>query len=127
MPAIDLGVWHGVLAGAAGGPHHRLDGNRAVSFHTALRIPILHLSDDAVRRVHACGRRGFGSNGALYGTTTGGGAFSTGTIFELAPPVAASIVWTETVLYDTHDVGPAYTNFPQAPYAGLTIGKQGTL
>jgi uncharacterized repeat protein (TIGR03803 family) len=66
-------------------------------------------------------------NGALYGTTTGGGAFSTGTIFELAPPVAASIVWTETVLYDTHDVGPAYTNFPQAPYAGLTIGKQGTL
>jgi uncharacterized repeat protein (TIGR03803 family) len=53
----------------------------------------------------------FGPNGALYGTTTGGGAFSTGTIFELAPPVAASIVWAETVLYDTHDVRPAYTNF----------------
>jgi uncharacterized repeat protein (TIGR03803 family) len=67
----------------------------------------------------------FGPNGALYGTTVGGGAFSTGTIFELAPPVAPSVVWTETVLYDVHYVGPAYTSFPQAPYAGLTIGKQG--
>jgi len=69
----------------------------------------------------------FGPHGSLYGTTVWGGPFSTGTIFELAPPVAPSTTWTESVLYDIHYVGPAYTSFPTSPYSGLTVGKQGKL
>jgi len=71
----------------------------------------------------------FGPNGALYGTTEAGGAFSTGTIFELAPPAAPGGAWTETMLYDTSFYAPTggYTNFPSSPFASLTVGKKGTL
>ena len=41
----------------------------------------------------------FGSAGALYGVTAGGGPGGSGTIFELAPPSTAGGAWTETVLY----------------------------
>ena len=37
--------------------------------------------------------------GALYGTTSGGGATRHGTVFKLAPPAKYQTVWTETVLY----------------------------
>jgi hypothetical protein len=41
--------------------------------------------------------------GALYGTTTGGGTgdggFGFGTVFKLTPPAKGQTVWTETVLY----------------------------
>lgn len=69
----------------------------------------------------------FGAGGALYGTTSYGGAFSTGTIFELAPPATAGGSWTETVLYDTafDATTGGYTNFPQSPLAGLIAGKKG--
>jgi hypothetical protein len=71
----------------------------------------------------------FGPNGALYGTTAYGGAFATGTIFELAPPASPGGAWTETVLYDVSFYAPtgAYTSFPQNPFAGLTVGKKGVL
>jgi len=71
----------------------------------------------------------FGPNGALYGTTEAGGAFSTGTIFEVAPPAAPGGAWIETMLYDTSFYAPTggYTNFPSSPYASLTVGKKGTL
>ena len=35
--------------------------------------------------------------GALYGTTTGGG--TGGTVFKLTPPAKGQTAWTETVLY----------------------------
>jgi uncharacterized repeat protein (TIGR03803 family) len=41
----------------------------------------------------------FGSTGALYGATVGGGPGGSGTIFEMAPPSTAGDAWTETVLY----------------------------
>ncbi len=41
----------------------------------------------------------FDQTGALFGTTTKGGAFGQGTIFKLTPPVAVGSPWTETVLY----------------------------
>jgi uncharacterized repeat protein (TIGR03803 family) len=71
----------------------------------------------------------FGPNGSLYGTTASGGAFGTGTIFELAPPASAGGAWTETVLYDeSFDAATGgYTSFPQSPFAGLTVGKKGEL
>ena len=37
--------------------------------------------------------------GALYGTTTGGGTVNNGTVFKLTPPAKGQTVWTETVLY----------------------------
>jgi uncharacterized repeat protein (TIGR03803 family) len=37
--------------------------------------------------------------GALYGTTSGGGATGHGTVFKLTPPPKYQTVWTETVLY----------------------------
>jgi uncharacterized repeat protein (TIGR03803 family) len=37
--------------------------------------------------------------GTLYGTTSGGGAHSCGTVFALTPPVAGKTAWTERVLY----------------------------
>ena len=37
--------------------------------------------------------------GALYGTTSGGGAAGLGTVFKLTPPAKYQTVWTETVLY----------------------------
>jgi hypothetical protein len=47
----------------------------------------------------------------------------------LAPPAAPGGAWTETVLYDTSFYAPTggYTNFPTAPFAGLTVGKKGTV
>jgi uncharacterized repeat protein (TIGR03803 family) len=41
----------------------------------------------------------FGANGALYGTTSAGGASGAGIVFSLAPPLTPGGIWTETVLY----------------------------
>jgi uncharacterized repeat protein (TIGR03803 family) len=41
----------------------------------------------------------FDAKGALYGTTSSGGAFSLGTVFKLTPPATTGGVWTETVLH----------------------------
>lgn len=54
----------------------------------------------------------FGNNGALYGTTDGGGSGNNGgTVFELAPPATAGGVWSETVLYSL----PGGTDAPHTP------------
>lgn len=39
------------------------------------------------------------TRGNLYGTTSGDGAYSYGTVFELSPPSSPGAAWTETVLY----------------------------
>ena len=39
------------------------------------------------------------TQGALYGTTGGGGAAGRGTVFKLMPPAKGQAAWTETVLY----------------------------
>jgi len=71
----------------------------------------------------------FGPHGALYGATSYGGPFATGTIFELAPPAAPGGTWTESVLYEIEfDAATGgYTSFPSTPLAGLTVGKNGVL
>jgi uncharacterized repeat protein (TIGR03803 family) len=40
-----------------------------------------------------------GPNGVFYGTTSGGGASGSGTVFQLTPPATQGGAWTETVLY----------------------------
>jgi len=45
------------------------------------------------------GRLPFDNNGALYGTTAGGGTAYNGTVYQLAPPAEQGGAWTENVLY----------------------------
>jgi uncharacterized repeat protein (TIGR03803 family) len=58
--------------------------------------------------------------GNLYGTTSQGGAYNAGTVFELTPGTNGT--WRETVLYSfTNAADGAY------PYAGLVFDKAGNL
>jgi uncharacterized repeat protein (TIGR03803 family) len=61
----------------------------------------------------------FDGAGNLYGTTTQGGDFNAGTVFELSPSGGA---WTKTVLY-------SFTGFADGlnPYGGVAIDAQGNL
>jgi uncharacterized repeat protein (TIGR03803 family) len=63
----------------------------------------------------------FDEYGALYGTTSEGGA-GYGTVFKLTPPAASGGPWTETVLY-------AFAGGIDGshPAAGLIFDKQGAL
>ena len=45
------------------------------------------------------GRLASDSNGALYGTTAGGGTNYNGTVYQLVPPAVKGGSWTENVLY----------------------------
>jgi hypothetical protein len=66
----------------------------------------------------------FGSNGALYGTTEGGGSGNNGgTDFELAPPATPGGVWTESVLYSF----PGGIDAPHMPFGGVLMGPSGAL
>jgi uncharacterized repeat protein (TIGR03803 family) len=67
----------------------------------------------------------FDSEGALYGTTVGGGTKNGGgTVFKLTPPAARQTLWTETILFNFNNfVG---TN-PRAPNAGLILDSEGAL
>lgn len=62
------------------------------------------------------GRVVFGPDGALYGTTDGGGIANNGTVFRLTPPAtfcpSVQCPWTETVLYAF--TGGSDGAFPQA-------------
>ena len=62
------------------------------------------------------------SNGALYGTTSGGIGTATGTVFSLSPPSTKGGPWTEKVLYRFGD-GADGGN----PHGGLLIAKSGSL
>jgi len=64
----------------------------------------------------------FASKSARYGTTAAGGTANAGTVFELAPPVAAGGQWTETVLHEFGASGDG-----KYPLAGLVSGASGEL
>jgi uncharacterized repeat protein (TIGR03803 family) len=63
-----------------------------------------------------------GGDGTLYGTTSSGGAFEEGTIFQLAPPSSTGGIWAETVLY-SFDIGTGDAESPN----GVTLGPDGAL
>jgi len=64
-----------------------------------------------------------GQNGALYGTTVGGGSANLGTVFKLTPPATSGGPWTETVLHSfTGQNGDGAT-----PLAALVLGPSGVL
>ena len=67
-------------------------------------------------------------NGALYGTTIGGGGSTNcpsgcGTVFKLTPPGTGETQWTESVLYSFQ----GSSSDGAFPYAGLIFGKDGAL
>jgi len=63
-----------------------------------------------------------GPQGQLYGTTLYGGAYTYGTVYELAPPGSQGGAWAETVLHSFGDQnGDVY------PAAGLAMGPGGAL
>ena len=62
------------------------------------------------------------ASGALYGTTSGGGVFSRGTVFKLTPPASGETHWTARVLHAFRGgaVGAK-------PSAGLIMDASGAL
>jgi uncharacterized repeat protein (TIGR03803 family) len=62
------------------------------------------------------------AHGNLYGTTSGGGGYYNGTVFELSPNGSGG--WTETVLYSFN---PGNGTDGASPYAGLIFDAQGNL
>ena len=74
----------------------------------------------------------FGKDGAIYGTTAGGGTHSSlnssigdGTVFKLTPPTAGQTAWTETVLHDF--CSQANCSDGELPFASLIFEKDGAL
>jgi uncharacterized repeat protein (TIGR03803 family) len=67
-----------------------------------------------------------GADGALYGTTSGGGSFKCGggcgTVFKLTPPAAGQTAWTESVIYAFAGRG---SNDGERPEAGLIADSAG--
>jgi uncharacterized repeat protein (TIGR03803 family) len=63
----------------------------------------------------------FDASGNLYGTTSGGGAHTWGTVFELTPTAGGR--WTEKVLHSF----PANANDGVRPQAGLVFDSYGNL
>jgi uncharacterized repeat protein (TIGR03803 family) len=63
-----------------------------------------------------------GMSGSLYGTTTYGGEYGGGVVFELSPPSLPTGSWTEQVLWN---FGAA--NDGKYPYDGLALDATGNL
>jgi uncharacterized repeat protein (TIGR03803 family) len=66
-------------------------------------------------------------SGNLYGTTTGGGAYGGGTVFELTPPAPGQTTWTEIVLRSFCAHGGRDCTDGAYPYAGLIRDAKGNL
>jgi len=63
----------------------------------------------------------FDKKGALWGTTSIGGAYSTGTVFKLSPSGSG---YSESIIHSFGEVGSSDGN---NPYAGVTIDKSGVV
>jgi hypothetical protein len=69
-----------------------------------------------------------GPDGSLFGTTEQGGSVSppvngNGTVFQLTPPGAPGGEWTETIIHNFSQFGPAGCD----PYGGVAVGQNGAL
>jgi uncharacterized repeat protein (TIGR03803 family) len=64
----------------------------------------------------------FDAAGNLYGTTSAGGAYKGGTVFELSPGTNGT--WTEKVL---HSFVPGHTGYVSGPLSGVVFDTVGNL
>ncbi len=64
----------------------------------------------------------FDKAGNIYGTTSNGGMYGFGSVFELSPPTAQGGPWTETVIYN-FEAGSDGAN----PSSGLVLDSKGNL
>jgi hypothetical protein len=62
------------------------------------------------------------ANGAIYGTTAGGGSTQWGTVFQLVPPTNQGGTWTENVIYTFQGTGDG-----AQPQSGLVFDAKGNL
>jgi uncharacterized repeat protein (TIGR03803 family) len=67
------------------------------------------------------GSLAFDANGNLYGTTSGGGAYGDGTVFELTP--GSNGRWTETILHSF----PSFPDDGGAPFSTPILDAAGNL
>jgi uncharacterized repeat protein (TIGR03803 family) len=77
---------------------------------------------DGSEGVNPYGGLTIGKNGALYGTTSQGGAGGCGTVFSLTPPASPGGPWTHSIL---HSLDGATDGC--GPQASLVIGANGIL
>lgn len=61
--------------------------------------------------------------GNLYGTTTGGGKYGFGTVFQMSPPAEKGSAWTEKVLYSFG----RQTSKGEEPWDSLIMDEEGNL
>jgi uncharacterized repeat protein (TIGR03803 family) len=62
-----------------------------------------------------------GPLGELYGTTTNGGKWNSGTVYELLPPASSGAAWTEVVIHSFNGQDG------ERPSAGLAMAPSGAL
>jgi uncharacterized repeat protein (TIGR03803 family) len=89
---------------------------------TAWTLRTLYQFTNVVHGYRPCGTLWRRSDGALFGTTEGGGG-AAGTVFELAPPAVAGGAWTQTVIHD-FIIAPSDVATPEG---GLVADKRGRL
>jgi len=63
----------------------------------------------------------FDTHGSLYGTTSGGGARSQGTVFRLMPRSDGQ--WAETIMHNF----PSFNHDGGAPVGGVLVAAQGSI
>src|SRR5262249_51870566 len=69
------------------------------------------------------GRLEMDRNGAIYGTTDGGGSLQEGTVYKLSPPSQRGVgSWTQNVLFNFSGASDGGN-----PQAGVILDKKGSL
>jgi len=91
---------------------------------SAATYRVLHTFGNAPDGAGLYGRLAIDANGNLYGATSGGGAYSEGTVFELSPVGGGK--WNETIIHSF------CADYPQCsdgalPMSGLSLDAAGNL
>lgn len=122
------GTWGSLLLDKSGNLYGATGGGGVYSYGTVFELtPTNGYWGEVV--LHSFDRNGqdgygstanlvFGNDGGLYGTTTWGGTYDYGTVFELTP---GSGGWRENIIF-SFDVSDG-----ARPYGGVVVGKGGIL
>jgi uncharacterized repeat protein (TIGR03803 family) len=121
LPRPD-GALYGVTTGGGNGAGTVFRLSPPAQGQTKWRYTRIHAFQDGIDGMGPRAALIADSSGALYGTTSQGGAANAGTVFKLTPPANGQTAWTRTVLHAfQHGTDGA------APVASVTLGKNGVL